>query len=63
MTAKISDAKIQARPDSEERLAFSRPELEWYGDAYEQLYMQKLQMDVQLRALAEKLKPKTIVLQ
>ena len=58
MIAKKSDDKKPVGENSREPLLKKR-DLDWYGDAYEQLYMAKLQIDVQLKDLAAKLQPRT----
>ena len=48
--------------DPQDDLKFGHADLEWYGQAYERLYIQKLQMDEQLKTLAAKLAPKQTIL-
>jgi len=56
--AKKSDDCDPVYGDPRDELKFRHADLEWYGEAYEQLYIQKLKMDEQLKALAAKLTPK-----
>ena len=60
--AKTSDDCDPVCQDPHEDLKYKHADLEWYGEAYERLYIQKLQIDVNLKALAEKLAPKKTIL-
>ena len=58
VVARKSDDCDPVCQDPQDDLKFGQAALEWYGEAYERLYIQKLQMDEQLKALAAKLAPK-----
>ena len=58
MIAKKSDDADQVGKGPHEERKLQPHELEWYGDAYESLYLQKLQMDEKLKDLAAKLQPR-----
>lgn len=61
MTRKSEDCGPVSQ-DPQDDLKFRPADLAWYGEAYERLYIQKLQIDDQLKALAEKLAPKPTIL-
>ena len=61
MTRKSDDCGPVSR-DLQDDLKFRPADLEWYGEAYEGLYIQKLEIDDKLKALAEKLAPKKTIL-
>jgi len=57
MAAKKTVSVDQISQDPHAELKFKPHDLEWYGAAYERLYLEKLQIDQNLRDLAAKLKP------
>lgn len=58
MIDRKSDDRHPVCADQKPELKFKRRDLDWYGNAYETLYREKLQMDAQLRDLAMRLQPK-----
>ncbi len=58
MIARKCDDKKPVSEDSRERGTFKDHELEWYGEAYESLYIAKLEIDSKLKELAAKLQPR-----
>lgn len=62
MSGRKIDEHGKARQDSTRPKPFSDRELEWYGEAYERAYLEKLKIDDALAALAAKLQPKKTIL-
>ena len=62
MSGRKSDDGGKAQADDRRPKPFSDRELDWYGEAYERAYVEKLKIDDALAALAAKLQPKKTIL-
>ncbi len=62
MSSRKSDDSGQAHHESGRPKPFTDRDLEWYGEAYERAYMEKLKIDDKLQALMAKLQPKKVIM-
>ena len=62
MSGTKSDDGGKAQADARRPKPFSDRELDWYCEAYERAYVEKLKIDDALATLAAKLQPKKTIL-
>ena len=62
MSSRKSDDRDQQPQEHRRPQSFTSRELDWYGEAYERAYIEKLKIDDALATLAAKLQPKKTVL-